>query len=124
MSVTTQAAAPPVNRKKNSLSDGQGRLAAMLLSPTLLILVVVVIIPVIMSIRESMYRKLDGVDPNTGEVLAGEPFVGLGNYITASTSASGENVTGVRRHAAPVTPSSATCSVVAVSRTVLAWRWL
>jgi len=95
LSVTTQAAAPPVNRKKNSLSDGQGRLAAMLLSPTLLILVVVVIIPVIMSIRESMYRKLDGVDPNTGEVLAGEPFVGLGNYITAFTSASGENVTGV-----------------------------
>lgn len=95
MSTPTVAAAPPVNKKKNSLSDGQGRLAALLLSPTMLVLVVVVIIPVIMSINESLWLKNDGIDPNTGMVQSGTTFVGLGNYINAFSAASGELVTGV-----------------------------
>lgn len=95
MSSTTAAVAPPANRKKNSLSDGQGRLAALLLSPTLAILLIVVIIPVIMSIRESLYFRNDGIDPATGMVAGGDQFVGLGNYINAFMSASGEQVTGV-----------------------------
>jgi multiple sugar transport system permease protein len=96
LSSTMQAvSAPPTKVKKNALSDGQGRLAAILLSPTLLILAVVVIIPVIMSIRESLYFRNDAIDPNTGMVAGGDQFVGLGNYINAFASASGESVTGV-----------------------------
>lgn len=67
-------------RKKNALSDGQGRLAWMLLAPTLLVIVVVAGIPVLMSIRESFFQTNSGVDPNTGLIAAGEKFVGLKNF--------------------------------------------
>ena len=66
--------------KKNALSDGQGRLAWILLAPTLLIIIVVAGIPVVMSLRESLYRTNSGVDPTTGLVAGGESFVGLQNY--------------------------------------------
>jgi len=66
--------------KKNSLSDGQGRLAWMLLAPTLLVIILVAGIPVIMSIRESFFQTNSGVDPNTGMVAGGEQFVGLQNF--------------------------------------------
>jgi ABC-type sugar transport system permease subunit len=72
--------------KKNALSDGQGRLAWMLLAPTLLVIIVVAGIPVIMSIRESLYTTNSGVDPNTGLVLGGESFTGLKNFTTIFTS--------------------------------------
>src|SRR5215207_10792340 len=66
--------------KKNALSDGQGRLAWILLAPTLLVIIVVAGIPVVMSLRESLYRTNSGVDPTTGMVAGGETFVGLQNY--------------------------------------------
>jgi ABC-type sugar transport system permease subunit len=66
--------------KKSALSDGQGRLAWMLLAPTLLVIIVVAGIPVIMSIRESFFQTNSGVDPTTGLVQGGEKFVGLGNF--------------------------------------------
>ncbi len=66
--------------KKNALSDGQGRLAWILLAPTLLVIVVVAGIPVIMSIRESFFLTNTGIDPNTGLLLGGDQFVGLQNF--------------------------------------------
>jgi ABC-type sugar transport system permease subunit len=66
--------------KKNPLSDGQGRLAWILLAPTLLVIIVVAGIPVLMSIRESIFQTNRGVDPNTGLVAGGESFVGLQNF--------------------------------------------
>jgi ABC-type sugar transport system permease subunit len=66
--------------KKNALSDGQGRLAWMLLAPTLLVIIVVAGIPVLMSVRESFFQTNAGVDPNTGLVVGGEKFVGLQNF--------------------------------------------
>ncbi len=66
--------------KKNALSDGQGRLAWILLAPTLLVIIVVAGIPVLMSIRESFFRGNTGVDPTTGLIAAGESFVGLQNF--------------------------------------------
>ena len=42
--------------KKNALSDGQGRLAWILLAPTLIVIAVVAGIPVVMSIREAFSR--------------------------------------------------------------------
>ncbi len=66
--------------KKNSLSDGQGRLAWILLAPTLLVILVVAGIPVVLSIRESFFSNNTGVDPNTGMVATGETFSGLTNF--------------------------------------------
>jgi ABC-type sugar transport system permease subunit len=66
--------------KKNALSDGQGRLAWILLAPTLLIILVVAGIPVILSIRESFFQTNTGVDPNTGLIAGGETFTGLKNF--------------------------------------------
>ncbi len=44
-------------RKKIAFSDGQGRLAWMLLAPTLLVIFVMAGIPVIMSIRQSLFAS-------------------------------------------------------------------
>jgi ABC-type sugar transport system permease subunit len=66
--------------KKNALSDGQGRLAWLLMAPTLLVIIVVAGIPVLLSIRESFFSANSGVDPNTGLIAQGETFVGLQNY--------------------------------------------
>jgi len=67
-------------RKKNALSDGQGRLAWMLLAPTLLVIFLVAGIPVVMSIREAFFQTNTGVNPQTGLVEGGESFVGLDNF--------------------------------------------
>ena len=66
--------------KKNALSDGQGRLAWILLAPTLIVIIVVAGIPVLLSIRESFFVTNTGVDPNTGLVAGGESFSGLRNF--------------------------------------------
>ena len=66
--------------KKNALSDGQARLAWILLAPTLIIIAVVAGIPVVMSIREAFFQTNTGVDPNTGLIAGGEVFVGLQNF--------------------------------------------
>ncbi len=83
MATTTEparAAPPAPKRKANPLSDGQGRLAALLLSPTMIVLVVVVGIPILLAIREAFFERNSGVDPQTGMVAQGERFVGLGNF--------------------------------------------
>jgi len=72
--------------KKNALSDGQGRLAWILLAPTLIVIAVVAGIPVVMSIRESFFQTNTGVDPNTGLIAGGESFVGLQNFTSIFTS--------------------------------------
>jgi multiple sugar transport system permease protein len=58
---------------------GVARLAALLISPTLLVLGVVILYPTIMAIHTSLYGK-KGIDPETGFVNETEPFVGLENY--------------------------------------------
>src|SRR4029450_7319285 len=57
--------------KKNALSDGQGRLAWILLAPTLIIIAVVAGIPVVMSIREAFFQTNTGVDPTPGMIAGG-----------------------------------------------------
>lgn len=66
--------------KKNLLSDGQGALASVLVSPTMLVILLVVGIPIIMSIRESLFRANEGIDPTTGLIAQGESFVALANF--------------------------------------------
>ena len=87
---TATAAAPTVQgdghkHKKNALSDGQGRLAWILLAPTLIVIIVVAGIPTIISIRESFFQANSGVDPTTGLIAAGDKFVGLQNYTAVFT---------------------------------------
>lgn len=73
---------PPIvqNRKKNLLSDGQGTLAGILISPTMLVILFVVGIPILLSLRESVFRRVTEPDPNTGLIPEGESFVGLANF--------------------------------------------
>ncbi|GAA1393668.1 sugar ABC transporter permease [Luteococcus peritonei] len=82
------------NAKKNPLSDGQGRLAAFLVAPTLAVILFVVGLPIILSVQESFFRTNDGVDPTTGLVSSGTKFVGLDNYVNAFTATS-SSVSGV-----------------------------
>lgn len=79
-------------RRKNPLSDGQGSLATLLVSPTMIVILVVVGIPILMSLRESLFRGFDGVDPETGMVRQGEQFVGFGNFAQILVT---QNTTGV-----------------------------
>jgi len=78
--VRAAAASDGHKHKKNALSDGQGRLAWILLAPTLLVIILVAGIPVLLSIRESFFTANEGVDPNTGLIAQGERFVGLQNF--------------------------------------------
>jgi multiple sugar transport system permease protein len=87
---TTATALP--KRRKNLLSDGQGTLAGILLSPTLLVLLVVVGIPIIMSVREAFFAVPSGVDEN-GRVFTEEQFVGFANFTSIFTNP--EQVAGV-----------------------------
>lgn len=72
-------------RKKNALSDGQGALAAMLISPTMLVIGLVVGIPILMSIYQSFFLKSTLPDPKTGIISKNEHFVGLDNFTNALT---------------------------------------
>ncbi|MER6732511.1 carbohydrate ABC transporter permease [Streptomyces puniciscabiei] len=66
-------------RSRTRATAGTGRLAALLVSPTLLVLTIVVLYPTVMALRESLYGP-KGLDPKTGFIRSTEPFVGLRNY--------------------------------------------
>ena len=86
--------------KKNALSDGQGRLAWILLAPTLIIIAVVAGIPVILSFWESLHQTNAGVDPTTGMIAGGDKFVGLQNFTDIFTGARPGD--GFLRHHGPL----------------------
>lgn len=73
---TARAAKPPAAK-----SDPQrhGRLAVLLLTPTFLVLALVVLYPLISAVRESLYKKQEGLDEN-GFTISGDKFVGVQNY--------------------------------------------
>jgi multiple sugar transport system permease protein len=71
--------APEKGRGRARASSGSGRLAAMLVSPTVLALAAVVVYPTLVALRQSLYGA-KGLDPRTGFISASEPFVGLDNY--------------------------------------------
>ncbi|MGW5051577.1 carbohydrate ABC transporter permease [Actinokineospora sp. NPDC004072] len=60
---------------------GVGRLAALLVSPTLIVLALVVAYPIISAVRLAFYRQSDGIDPQTGLIIQGDEFVGLDNFL-------------------------------------------
>jgi trehalose/maltose transport system permease protein len=82
MAVAAPAPAGSKNPKKvkewKSPDEGQGRLAAIMLSPTLLVLLLVIGLPILAGIRQSFFTT-GGIDAS-GFVTEGEKFVGLDNY--------------------------------------------
>ncbi|MFL6124075.1 carbohydrate ABC transporter permease [Actinophytocola sp.] len=85
--VTTAGAPKPPAAK----SDPQrhGRLAALLLAPTFVVLALVIAYPLISAIRESLYKKQDGLDAN-GFVVKGDKFVGIQNYADMFSGETGD----------------------------------
>jgi multiple sugar transport system permease protein len=70
------AAKPPAAKRD---PQRHGKLALLLLTPTFLVLALVVAYPLISAIRESLYKRQDGLDAN-GFVVEGDQFVGIQNY--------------------------------------------
>ncbi|MFF7310207.1 ABC transporter permease subunit [Streptomyces sp. NPDC008137] len=70
---------PPRAPKPGRATAGSGRLAALLVSPTLLVLTIVVLYPTLMALKGSLYGPKE-LDPRTGFISDTEPFVGLQNY--------------------------------------------
>ncbi|MFD3503999.1 carbohydrate ABC transporter permease [Streptomyces sp. NPDC058676] len=82
------SALPNLRGRRPRATAGAGRMAALLVSPTLLVLTIVVIYPTIMALNESLYGPM-GLDPKTGLFNTTEPFVGLQNYTAIFTQAGG-----------------------------------
>nr|WP_238335170.1 sugar ABC transporter permease [Kribbella amoyensis] len=79
----------PKSGKQRRHDEGTGKLAAILLSPTMLVLGLVVLFPIVMALRESLFQA-GGVDPETGFVNEGSTFVGLKNYADIFSGPTGE----------------------------------
>lgn len=82
MAVAAPAPAGSKGSKKvkewKSPDEGQGRLAAIMLSPTMLVLLLVIGLPILAGIRQSFFAS-GGIDAS-GFVVQGDQFVGLDNY--------------------------------------------
>lgn len=66
-------------KRQTTFNEGTGKLAAILLSPTLIVLALVVVYPIISALRESLYSSGQNFDAD-GFVIEGSQFVGLDNY--------------------------------------------
>jgi multiple sugar transport system permease protein len=82
--VTAPALPPAAGGNATTSPQRHGRLAAMLLTPTFVVLALVILYPLIAALRESLYKKQEGLDEN-GFVIEGDTFVGIQNYTDAFT---------------------------------------
>ncbi|GAA2492400.1 sugar ABC transporter permease [Streptomyces longisporus] len=85
---TPGSAGRALRDRRRRATSGEGRLGALLVSPTLLVLAVVVLYPTIVALKDSFYGT-PGLDPRTGFVRDHDPFVGADNY-TAIFGAAGD----------------------------------
>lgn len=81
-------AATPQGPNKPTDMRQQGRLAGILLSPTMGVLLIVIGYPILAAIYQSMFVQGQGVDAD-GFVQEGEQFVGLANYAAIFTGDAG-----------------------------------
>ena len=92
MAVAAPAQAGTKGPKKvkewKSPDEGQGKLAAIMLSPTFLVLILVIGLPILLGIRQSFYTS-GGLDAN-GFVVEGDQFNGLKNYTAIFSGASAD----------------------------------
>ncbi|MFC4944629.1 carbohydrate ABC transporter permease [Pseudonocardia sp. GCM10023141] len=81
MAVITAPPKAPRTKKEERVPDmrRQGRLAATLLTPTMAVLLIVIGYPILAAIYQSLFTQSQGVD-DSGFVVEGDQFVGLGNY--------------------------------------------
>ncbi|MGA8208735.1 MAG: sugar ABC transporter permease [Nocardioidaceae bacterium] len=90
MAVAAPAPAGSKRPKKvkewKSPDEGQGRLAAFMLSPTMLVLLLVIGLPILAGIRQSFYAS-GGID-SSGFAVVGDQFAGLKNYTAIFSGAS------------------------------------
>jgi len=90
VAVTTAPAKRGASGKKDpSRTEGQSRLAGMLISPTMIVLLLVIGFPIVYAVRQSLYTKPTGVN-ESGFVPEGDTFVGLGNYSDILSGSTGE----------------------------------
>jgi multiple sugar transport system permease protein len=73
------ATASPPPAKRNKIKTGEGRLALMLVAPTIVLLAIVVGYPVVKGIYQS-FQSEPGLDPATGFFSNASHWVGLTNY--------------------------------------------
>ncbi|MGW1340183.1 carbohydrate ABC transporter permease [Kribbella sp. NPDC002412] len=76
-------------KRRSSFNEGTGRLAALLLSPTMIVLILVVGLPILAALRESLYQSGQRID-ESGFVVQGSEFVGLENYSAIFSGETGE----------------------------------
>lgn len=87
--MTTAVARPTATggRRSTKVGGDHGRMAYLLLLPTLILLALVVGFPLVLSAWQSLMQSGQGIDPATGLVIKGDTFVGLDNYVDAVTGA-------------------------------------
>ena len=74
----TVAVRPPRPLRPREMREG--RMAALLLSPTFSVLALVIAYPLLSALYQSLFGSNAGLDAD-GFVVEGETFVGLGNYV-------------------------------------------
>lgn len=79
---------PKKVKEWKSPDEGQGRLAAIMLSPTMLVLLLVIGLPILLGIRQSFYTS-GGID-ESGFVVEGDQFAGLKNYTAIFSGATAD----------------------------------
>ncbi len=83
---TTQPETAPAGPRGRRDVQRSGRLAVLLLSPTVLVLALVVGYPIVAAMRESLYERGQGLDAQ-GFVVQGDKFVGLSHYLDVFSGA-------------------------------------
>lgn len=80
---------PPIRQTARKSVEDQSRLAALLLSPTMIVLMIVIGYPILAATYQSLFRESQGVD-EAGFVVEGSQFVALGNYTAIFSGSTGE----------------------------------
>lgn len=90
MAVTEAPVTSPVAKtKKASSNEDHGRLAGMLLTPTMAVLLIVIGYPILAAIYQSLFTQSQGVD-DSGFVVEGDRFSGLDNYTAILSGAAAD----------------------------------
>jgi multiple sugar transport system permease protein len=81
--------APVAKTKKASSNEDHGRLAGLLLTPTMAVLLIVIGYPILAATYQSLFTQNQGVD-ESGFVQQGDKFSGLDNYTAVFSGAAAD----------------------------------